>query len=122
MAAIHVAADHGHFQALEMLVTHGADINAITPRRYTALHIAARNEHSRLVQYLIKSKADLNAKDESGQTPLMGSSPAIHIILLKAGADPNIPGYDVNTALHYACYYGWVDVVQQLIACGADVN
>ena len=36
-------------------------------------------------------------------------------LLLQAGLDPNTTGMDSGSALHIACWYGWAEIVRELI-------
>lgn len=44
-------------------------------------------------------------------------------MLLRRGVNPNFCDLSENTALHYACAYGWLDIVKILVEKGsADIN
>jgi len=36
--------------------------------------------------------------------------------------NPNYHDTSGNSALHYACAYGWLDIVKYLIEAGANIN
>lgn len=55
---------------LELLLQHGATVNAKDSLGYTALHWAACNLHVNCVRFLIKHGANVNAKANDGKTPL----------------------------------------------------
>jgi ankyrin repeat protein len=86
------AARDGDFDAVKMLVTAGANLNATTGIGETALMIAARNDRTETALYL-----------------------------LEKGADPNIVEAG-HTALHFAVARKNMDLVKALIAHKADVN
>ncbi len=48
----------------------------------------------------------------------------IHIVsfLLRYGVSPNYKDQSENTALHYACGYGWLHIVKYLVEAGANPN
>ncbi|MFC1781261.1 ankyrin repeat domain-containing protein, partial [Planctomycetota bacterium] len=55
----------------QILITHGADVDARSGRvNSTILHGAVRRRDKDMVELLIQSGADVNAEDSAGQTPL----------------------------------------------------
>jgi ankyrin repeat protein len=68
--ALHRAAFWGRLEVAQMLIEHGAKINARAARGVTPLHEAARMGHLALAQLLLKHGANPNAKDDEGLTPL----------------------------------------------------
>lgn len=68
--ALHTAAGAGHTDVVELLITNGADVNAVTPDGRTPLHQAAQNGHTSAVELLLVHGAEVNAKDEYGATPM----------------------------------------------------
>jgi len=65
-----VGVEKGHKEISELLITKGADVNAINSVGDTPLHSAARAGHKDIVELLIAKGADVNAKDNQGRTPL----------------------------------------------------
>jgi ankyrin repeat protein len=72
------AAEWGHPEAIELLISHGAEVNALTFQG-SALHIAARRSRVEIVKLLLDASADPNliggeryetAPPCSGQFPL----------------------------------------------------
>lgn len=70
VAPLHSACAISHFEIAELLIRHGADINAKQMQGVTALHSAAHNGQTNLAKLLLDNGADINAKMENGQTPL----------------------------------------------------
>jgi ankyrin repeat protein len=64
------AAFWGRYEIAELLISAGADVNALTERRSTSLHSAARMGSVRVVRLLIENGANINAQDKDGKTPL----------------------------------------------------
>ena len=77
----------------EILLSHGADINATDPSGYTQLHWAAFHSDSSVVRILLAKGAAVNAKNKKMETPL-----------------------------HLAARCGWNEGVQMLLSSGADVD
>lgn len=68
---LHYAAEGGHAEVAELLITKGADVNArATMDGRTALHWAAFYGHIAVAEVLVTRGADANAKDDEGDTPL----------------------------------------------------
>ncbi len=64
------AAHKGSVEMVEMLVKHGADVNAKDKWAWTPLHRAAVNGNVEVVKILISHGADTKAKNDSAKTPL----------------------------------------------------
>lgn len=118
--ALRSAAKCGDRGVVEVLIKHGADVNAKSNYGFTALMEAAGRGHTEIVDALIKSGADVNAKDNDGWTALMEAANAkVAELLIKHGADVNAKENDGETALMWA--YN-AEVAEVLIKHGADVN
>ena len=126
--ALMVACSKGNIDAINALLSAGADSNIVTFDGYTCLHYAVLGDCSKeVIQAIINHGAVVNAKCKKNITALMracgkGNRDAINV-LLNAGADPNINDSDGDTCLHYAaggpCSK---DVIQEIINHVADVN
>jgi len=68
--ALHLAADAGHKQCVELLLDFGASINAQTDSGFTPLHLACQRGHLELVQLLVARTCDLLVQADQGETPL----------------------------------------------------
>ena len=66
---LHIVANYGDSEAIEVMVSAGADINAIGESGYTPLHCAAEQNKPEAVSRLIQLGAEI-LEDESGLTPL----------------------------------------------------
>ncbi len=137
--------------ALEALLADGLDVNAADSVGWTALMGACLEGRARIVDFLVKRGADVNASQPKFGTPLMIAS-GVWIVrrrveniekrglpesrkaqqlaaplemartLVEAGALVNAQHQDGRTALMNAVMMGWTDVVQFLLAEGADVR
>ncbi len=74
----------------------------------------------------IKSGGDVNAMYEQNRTLLFKATSRglknIVEILLKAGANPNIPDFDRTFPIHEACSKCHIGIVRLLLKHGADIN
>ena len=70
VAPIHSACAISAFDIAELLIKHGADVNAKQMQGVTPLHSAAHNGQTKLSKLLIDNGADINAKMDNEQTPL----------------------------------------------------
>ncbi|HDP88552.1 MAG TPA: ankyrin repeat domain-containing protein [Thioalkalivibrio sp.] len=121
------AAADGDAARVTRLIKEGADVNqAHRPWELTPLLVAVGAGEA-VTRVLIRAGADVNAADREGVTVLMkavhGGDPAVVRRLLEEPAlMVDTPGPRGNTALTYAILYGHAEMVEALIARGADVN
>lgn len=106
---LHIAADHGDLNKVKELVENGYDVNAFDEDlSFTPLHYAVKSSHIEVVRYLLSVGANVNAHEEEkiGETPLgevaANCSYEMAELLVKAGANPTIPGWTQLTALDHA--------------------
>ena len=64
--ALHCAAFRGHYEVCRILLTHGADPNAMDDFERTALHRAARKGHKQVLRLLIDRGSDVLMYDSNG--------------------------------------------------------
>jgi hypothetical protein len=75
---LHKAAQKGCLQACDLLIRHGADMNAQTQDGATALHLAALAGHAEVVALLLKYHPNHTLQDVHGRTALQCAQEAGH--------------------------------------------
>lgn len=131
--AIHLAADLGNAQCLEVLLSaQNADPNiriCIREKESTALHLAADEGNVECVDLLLAKGADAKLKNHRGFTALhlasrTSSLECVESLLRNGNADPNAEDFDHRTPLHAAVgkSENAFDIMEILISWGANVN
>lgn len=122
------AAARGNLGRVERYLTHGLCADAPDAGGMTALYAAAKAGRTGIADYLIEAGADVNAGrpgDREG-TPLLqaviGGHEDMVALLVEAGADLSLTGYERRTPLHEAIYRGHTHIALRLLAAHADVN
>lgn len=98
------AAVSGKLPIIQLLVRHGADVNAVSDSGSTPVRSACFMTHLEIVRYLTECGADINKPNYNGGTCLINSvqSAQLCAFLLEHGADVNATDIQNKTALHYA--------------------
>lgn len=114
-------------QVVNILVNHGADINAQDAAKRTPLHHAVSGKYmAPVVELLLRCGANVDAEDGCGLTGLHEASfsgdVAVVCLLLDWGANPNTHDACGMYALHRASFKGHKKVVRLLLDRGANVN
>ena len=63
MTPLHRASIGGHLEFAQVLIEHGADVNAKDESKSSPLHLALRGGHVGFAQVLVEHGADVNAQD-----------------------------------------------------------
>lgn len=125
---LHDAAAFGAVDVIKLLLSRGADINAISGGfGWTPLLKAVYWNHYHAVVALAQADADLNMKaDMWGVTALHKAVYHRHnkiaLYLLDKGADFNSVDNLKSSPLHYAAAYSSAQVVESLVQRGAHIN
>jgi uncharacterized protein len=126
---LHLAAANGNKDIAEFLLTAKADVNSRDNAGSTPLHQAeaAKGDHADLVELLIEHRAEVDASDKHGLTPLhygtLANNRNAVISLLNHAANVNVQANEGGaTPLILAVGKGYKELVELLLAHGADVN
>jgi ankyrin repeat protein len=118
---LHLAAAFGTPEAVQLLLTLGADIHAASqnPQRNQPLHAAmalGRNEQT--IQLLLQAGANPNATQTGGFTPIFSAAAAnrrdLCELLLKHGADPSLSNDFGQTPASFASERGHTELAAWL--------
>lgn len=140
-----MATKRGLVDIIELLISHGAEVNTKIENDDSALHeavVSLYNSSQKAVEFLIENGADINAKGFHGKTPLHLASegqPVLHYekphllyykpvdesiveYLLKEGAEVNAMDDQGLTPLDYAVKNGHTKIIEILHKFGAKRN
>jgi len=113
-------------EKLELLLKHGANVNAVISNGFTLLHFAALSSDMELMALLIKHEPNVNAVDSYGRTPLHLAAEKgdmeLMELLLKHGADVNAVDSNDRTPLHNAATNEDMKLMELLVAKGAAID
>ncbi|XP_016392303.1 ankyrin-3-like isoform X8 [Sinocyclocheilus rhinocerous] len=109
---------------MELLLKHGASIQAVTESGLTPIHVAAFMGHENIVTQLTNHGASPNTMNVRGETALHMAARAgqanVVKFLVANGADVDAKAKDDHTPLHISSRLGKPDIVQQLLQHGAS--
>ena len=123
---LHAAAICGQEAMINILITHGAEVNAIGGAYHTALQAAAHSGSKDAVEALLNAGGDIGLQGGYYGDPLYASAYQGHTdivdLLLNRGAKVADDGGYNRNALRAAAETGRNSVVQTLLARGADAS
>jgi len=117
---LHVAAEYGYSEIVEVLLEHGADPNIRDKYGETPLHVAAAFGNSKVVEVLLEHGADPNARDDYGATPLHYAAAFDYPKIVKS-LPKDLSDYDA-TPLQGAVEFNYPEVAKLLLEHGANPN
>ena len=129
-SALHGAVRNGHKQIVELLLSHGADVNSLRWGDFTPLFYAVTIGGDIDVLNQFTNSLLSPTSKESRESRVKKQSPAtqkeyldIVKLLINHGADVNIKTNQLEfVPLHYAIFGGNVEIVETLLNKGAEVN
>lgn len=124
--ALMAASSAGHLAVTELLLAHGANVQAVAiADGFTALLEACASGRRDIADALIQRGADVSLASHTGTTPLLVASLHGHaevvLLLLQHGADAMYARPDGLTALRAACGNGHTNVAVCLIDHGVSL-
>lgn len=119
-SALHRASKYGYVALVKVLLSAGANVNAVNYKKVTPLIFAAASGDLATIIVLLEAKADVNAVNENGDTALMAAvSNKLGIscvyALLAAGADVNMVNKKGLSALRVAAMFDNFQSLQALL-------
>lgn len=106
MTPLHWAARAGADECAEMLIAHGADVDALNKVLRAPLQLAAETDQADMVRLLARHGANLDTQDRKNRTPLHRATYEGHVAaaeaLLEAGADPMVLNKNGKNAFEVA--------------------
>ncbi|KAI9760363.1 MAG: hypothetical protein M1840_002556 [Geoglossum simile] len=122
---LHEAAGKGLTGTTKLLISKGADVNAVH-NKGTPLSEAAAEGHGDVAKLLIDNGALLDVKHPRGEPLLLGVSDgghqAVSKLLLEAGAPLTDRRKDESTIVHSAARHGHLEVISILVAKGVELD
>lgn len=124
--ALQLSSDGGHFEVVQLLISHNADLEA-HGELGTALQAAAAKGHLGVVHLLLEDGAEVNTKHGPNGSALHAASADTRDkfdtvqVLLEAGAHVNDLDAELRTPLYLAAYHGNHAIAESLLEKGADV-
>jgi len=123
---LHIASRHGHVDVAQLLLGHGAHVDAQDNAKCTPLLLASREGHVELVRILLEHGGDTEARDDDERTALFlaveGELVEIARILLEHGADTEARETHDMSPLEHASIIGYVEIARLLLEHGADAK
>lgn len=125
-SALSTAAENGHLQSIELLISRGSHVDGRDATGETALWWASWNGHTQVVKRLLELKASTEVCDSDKQSPLCAAAQRGHdltvSILVGCGGDVNSVTVYGKTPLMFATIAGNLQMVQLLVDNGAEVE
>jgi ankyrin repeat protein len=127
LGPLHVAARHGHVEALRLLMKFGADINQRDSSGMASIHWAAFGGYIEAITALHSEfNVDINTRTESGKSPIHFASERGHgnaiKLLRRYGADLNNGDNEGKTSAHWAALGGHIESITVLNDLEADFS
>ncbi|XP_053286145.1 ankyrin repeat domain-containing protein 24 [Pleuronectes platessa] len=125
-SAFHLSASRGRLDCLEVIISHGADVNVPDGAGFSALHLAAKNGQSECLKRLLQERLAVDCTDGIGRTPLHHAAVSGCLscteTLWDFKADLDVQDSDEATPLILAAQMSRVELCVFLLGRGANAN
>ncbi|CAM5103218.1 unnamed protein product [Eretmochelys imbricata] len=125
--ALHLSANHGCLESVNVLLEAGAETNDVTYEETTPLFLAVENGHPEIIKLLLQHGANINGSHSwSGwnslhQASFQGHTEIIKLLLEKGANKECVDDFGI-TPLFIAAQYGKLESLRVLLSHGANVN
>ncbi|XP_058615567.1 ankyrin repeat domain-containing protein 24 isoform X3 [Onychostoma macrolepis] len=125
-SAFHLCASRGRLDCLEVILSHGVDINVTDGTGFNALHLAAKNGQSDCLKRLLQERMPVDATDSFGRTSLHHAAVSGCLscteILWDFKANLDVQDGDASTPLILGAQMSRVELCAFLLERGANPN
>lgn len=125
-SALHICASHGSIEIINLLLKHGAQVNAMTQFCQTPLYIACKKGFDKVIKILLDNDADMDVKCVRHITPFYWASYKCSTSFvrdfIKNVKNIDQQCIDGKTALFNICEKGLTEKIKLLLENGADPN
>ena len=124
---LHTAAKYGHRDIVQLLVERGAEVYSNPMASYPPVIIAAWNDRLEVVEYFLRDIPQLaHGTNNLGLTVNLAARQGwTDIVRAHISADPlsvHQRGWTGDTPLHWPAHNGYVEILENLIEAGADIE
>ncbi|XP_064110745.1 serine/threonine-protein phosphatase 6 regulatory ankyrin repeat subunit C-like isoform X2 [Macrobrachium nipponense] len=118
---IHTAAQRGHVGVVNAILHKGEHVDVTTNDGFTALHVAVKSGKPAMVEALLGHGANLTMQGGAARESALHLAARVEDgekcaeMLLKSGADVNLPKEDGQTPLHLASFNGNLKTLNLLL-------
>ncbi|XP_059179207.1 poly [ADP-ribose] polymerase tankyrase-1-like isoform X1 [Physella acuta] len=113
LTPLHIAADKAHYDVMDVLLKHGAKVNALDGLGQTALHRVAQQGNMQACRLLMSFAIDPSIVSLQGYTAAQLATENIQKLLRE---DPPVGGTDIDIQLLEAAKAGDLELVKKLVA------
>ncbi|XP_071116426.1 ankyrin repeat and KH domain-containing protein mask-like [Haliotis cracherodii] len=115
------AAEWGHREVVELLVSEGADVSMVDKVGHNILHLACIRGDVETVKYVLSLHVvDINSRGDGSRTPVMEAAEwgrrEVVELLVSEGADVSMVDKVGHNILHLACMGGYVEMVEFVLS------